>query len=415
MSRKNIRQAKRSASLAAATTTAKANKQFVMNVVEKSVSATRADMAVRKTALDMARKAEEPKFFPLQNLLTEIMMDTHLFSQVQNRTNKSVAASFLITDLNGTTNEELTTALQNATWVTTLNREIVNSRFFGHSLIEFYLEQLAGKTPLESLRARLIKRTNVDPRNGLFYPDYSEDKFIKYREIPEYDKWVVEFGQENDLGILTNCIPHVLMKRFAQSCWSELCEIYGIPPRILKTNTQDASMLNRGKQMLQDMGAAAWMIIDETEEFQFAQGVSTNGDVYKNLIQLCNNENSMAIQGAVIGQDTANGNRSKEESSQDLLQDLVNSDLALLEQYWNSTVIPALQLAGILPANILFAYPKAEDLDKLWTMTKEALQYYDVPAEWVNDTFGIPVEPKKTIEPTKTQALHLNFGDGLFV
>lgn len=409
MARQQIRQAKRSAALAAATTTAKPNKQFVMNVVEKSVSTTRADMAVRKTALDMARKAEEPKFYPLQNLLTEIMMDTHLFSQVQNRINKSVAASFLITDLNGTTNEEVTNALQNATWVTTLNREIVRSRFFGHSLIELYYDAN------QILQTRLIKRTNVDPRNGLFYPDYAEDKFIKYREIPEYGKWVLEFGEPYDLGILTNCIPHVLMKRFAQSCWSELCEIYGIPPRILKTNTQDASMLNRGKQMLQDMGAAAWMIIDETEEFQFAQGVSTNGDVYKNLIQLCNNENSMAIQGAVIGQDTANGNRSKEESSQDLLQDLVTSDLALLEQYWNSTVIPALQAIGAIPANVVFSYPKAEDLDKLWSMVKDALTNYDINPEWIKDTFGIPVEKKVTIEQPKTQGLHLSFGDGLFV
>ncbi|WP_446662918.1 phage portal protein family protein, partial [Flavobacterium psychrophilum] len=35
--------------------------------------------------------------------------------------------------------------------------------------------------------------------------------------------------------MLNKAVSHVLFKRFAQSCWSELCEIYGIPPRVLKT------------------------------------------------------------------------------------------------------------------------------------------------------------------------------------
>lgn len=34
--------------------------------------------------------------------------------------------------------------------------------------------------------------------------------------------------------------------------------------------------------MLREMGAAAAFVIDTTEEFQFAQGVTTNGDVYSN-------------------------------------------------------------------------------------------------------------------------------------
>jgi len=97
--------------------------------------------------------------------------------------------------------------------------------------------------------------------------------------MPEYGAWILEFGQPGELGLLNNCVPHVLMKRFAQSCWSELCEIYDIPPRVMKTNTHDRGMVTRAEKMMKDMGSAAWFIIDGSEEFEFAQGVSTNGDV----------------------------------------------------------------------------------------------------------------------------------------
>lgn len=378
-------------------------------VAPKSISRTRQDIKSWIQSLNIARNAESPRWWPLQLLFNDVYMDAHLRSQIQNRINKGVSASFMFTDSQGNLLEDLTNKLQNVQWVNNVNKYILQSKYWRHSLIQFYYERGAFK-------CGLVPRANVDPTNGLFYKDYHDElSSFNYRTMSEYGSWIMEFGDDDDLGLLNNCVPHVLMKRFGQSCWSELTEIYGIPPRVMKTNTQDPAALRQAERMMTDMGAAAWFIIDTAEEFEFAQGISTNGDVYKNLIQLCNNEMSMVIQGGVIGQDTANGNRSKEEVSQGLLDDLVVSDLSLLEEGWNTIVIPGLQKLGILPKDVVFGYPKAEDLDKLWKMTTEALGHYDVPADWVKDTFGIPVEQKKTIEPTKTQALQLNFGDGLFV
>lgn len=400
MNKRINRYKKQAANLAAKATTGQTTKP-VFSVTEKSISRTRQDIKNWNEALDMARKDEDKKWYPLQLIYNEIFMDALLRSQVQNRINKGISATFQFTDLNGTINEELTNLHQNATWVTDLNRYILQSTYWNHSLTEFrYVNGV--------LQTFLIPRTNVEPVTGQFFADYSEDKGIKYREMPEYGAWILEFGTPGELGLLNNCIPHVLMKRFAQSCWSELCEIYGIPPRVMKTNTHDRTMVTRAEKMMKDMGAAAWFIIDGSEEFEFAKGVDTNGDVFKNLMTFCNNEMSMVIQGAVLGQDTKNGSNSKEVASQGMLADLVNSDLAMLEQYWNTTVIPALQKIGVLPANIVFSYPKAEDLDKLWKMTTDALQHYDVEPEWIADTFGIPVMPKKAPAQAAPLSLSLN-------
>jgi phage gp29-like protein len=355
-------------------------------VIEKSISRVRQDVRNWNQALNMARKSDQPKRYLLYNLYDEIILDSLLYSQIMNRFLKSQATTFLISDLKGVVNTEITAMLQDKIWVNDINKSILETRTHAHSLVELSTIVNLGVT---ELKCNLIPRQNVDPKGGLFYPDYSDDKFIKYRDLKEYGTFILEFGNADDLGLLNSAVPHVLFKRFAQSCWSELCEIAGIPPRVMKTDTQNVAMLRRAEKMMKDMGAAAWFIIDESEKFEWAESSKATGDVYEKLMTFCNNEISMLISGAVMGQDTKNGSRSKEAAMQDTLQTLVDSDLSLIEQYWNSKVIPALVNIGVIPSGLVFSYPESTDLDQLWKMTNEALTNgYDMDLDWANQTFG---------------------------
>jgi hypothetical protein len=382
----------------------KKSNSLAVTIAPKSISRTRQDIKNWNDALNLANNVDQAKRFPLYNLFDNIMIDLHLQSQINNRMLKSLSQPFLINDLAGKKNDDLTAFLQNKKWVYAINKAILETVYFGHSLGEFnYIN--------EEIVFDLIPRQNVDPIKGFLFADYAEDKKIDYRLQKEYGSFLIEFGSNKEYGLLNGCVPHVLMKRFAQSCYSELCEIYGIPPRVLKTNTQDRAMVSRGEKMLRDMGSAAWFIIDDNESFEFAQGVSTNGDVYKGLLNVCNNEMSMGISGTVVGQDTKNGSNSKEKSSLTILQDLVDSDLSLIEQGWNTVVIPALVKLGLVTGDAVFAFPPSEDLDMLWTMTKDAANFLEIDPNWVKDTFGIAVlGAKKTEAPTK-----LNFDADFFV
>jgi phage gp29-like protein len=232
----------------------------------------------------------------------------------------------------------------------------------------------------------------VVPLEGVVLKDYTDDKGIAYRDAAEYGSWIVEFGQSGEFGLINKAVPHVIFKRFAQSCWSELCEIYGIPPRVMKTNTADPTALNRAERMMTDMGAAAWFIIDDTEQVEFATGTTTGGQVYQNLINLCNNEISLLISGAIIGQDSQFGSKSKEMTSIDMLDYLVNADKRMIEQYMQDKVMPALYLIGFIPsADLSFAWDQVTDIAELWTRTKEVLPYKNVDDDWIRDKFGIEV------------------------
>lgn len=278
-------------------------------IAPKSVSQTRKDIGDWNKAQKFAKLIENPKWYLLQQMLEEIFKDALLTSQYKNRTSKVLSENPVIYNAKGEIDEVQTELIQNSLFINEINRHILDSEYRRVSLIEFSLDET------DTLKVALIPRENLDPEGGFLYPDYSEDKKINYRELKEFGTWILEFGEKGALGLFNQAVPHVLFKRFAQSCYSELCEIYGIPPRVMKTNTQDPGAMSRGKQMMQDMGAAAWFIIDEDESFEFANGVSTNGDVYKNLMKICDNQISLLISGAIIGQDTENGSRSKDESA----------------------------------------------------------------------------------------------------
>lgn len=382
------------------------NRHRSLNWTPKSIYQSRADIKTWNDSQALALNIEYPKNYALQLLLDEIRKDALLTSQIQNRKLPVFSSEYSL-KRGDEPDEEWTDFFKNNLFYKPITDAMLESQLHGYNMVEMSYDDD------KRLIATLIPRTNYTPVNGHFYNDYLEDiNPIKYREMPEYGRWLFEFNL-GDFGLLNKAVPHVLFKRFAQSCWSELCEIYGIPPRVLKTNTADPKMLQRSEQMMRDMGAAAWFIIDETETFEFAKGADTNGDVYKNLINLCNNENSLLISGAVIGQDTVNGNRSKDESAQNMLYELVKADLQFVEDYWNNTIIPGFVKTGILPAGLKFEFEPSEDVNQLFKFATGLLPFKDVDNEWLKEKFGVEVKDKAApaLPPISDEQLKLLSGN----
>lgn len=379
--------------------------QPTRSIVPKAIARTRSDVMTWKNALAMAENVENPKMYPYYNLVRDMMLDAHLTSQIQNRKLKTISADFVLENPSGEKNEELTKELQKSVWFNQIIEHILDSIYLGYTLIEFNYPQQT-PPPSEGVGGRnllisLVPRQNVIPQKGIILKDYTDDKGLDYINASEYGSWLLDFGAVGDLGLINKAIPHILFARFAQSCWSELCEIYGIPPRVMKTNTRDTGALRRAEKMMTDMGAAAWFIIDESEQFEWANtGVPATGEVYNGLIKLCRDNISLLISGAIIGQDTKYGSKGKEESSQEALQDLVNADQTLVEQYMNDKVLPALYKIGILPVEGLrFHYDQVEDLGELWQRTIDLMPYKNIPDAWIKEKFGVEVQGERQVVP----------------
>lgn len=367
----------------------KKKKQEALRVIRRQEAIVRRDIASWRTARQEATRAGNPKQHLLQVLYDEVMLDAKMTSQTGLRISKSQAADWFLKK--GDKNDEKAMNLLKDTGLyDKLAKYIVESRFYNQSLVQFTFDK-EGNPDIE-----LVPRANVSPATGIFYPDVTANIGESYRERPDFGKWILEFCPDKlDLGLLNKATPYVLMKKFALSCWSELCEIYGIPPRVLKTDTQDQQMLDRAEAMMQEIGSAAYFIIDTEEEFEFAQASTTNGDVYKNFIATCDEQISLLNLGAVLGQDTEHGNRSKEESSTDLMEIIVEADKRMISYYINKVAVPAMESLGIIPAGLRFEFAKATDTEKLWKMVFQASAYYEFDIEWLKQTFGMEITGKR--------------------
>lgn len=364
------------------------DERIIARVIKRQEPIVRRDISDWKNARLEATRAIEPRQHLLQVLYDEVMLDAKMTSQIGLRIDKSQAAPWSLKK-GDSTDEEATKTLADSGLYDALAEHIIHADFYGHSLCEFGFDR-NGRPDVG-----LIPRKHVSPETGLFYPDVNGTGEA-YRERPDFGRFVIEFyPRRGDLGLLNKAVPYVLMKKFALACWSELCEIFGIPPRVMKTNTTDPDMLNRAEAMMKEIGAAAWFIIDTEEDFEFAQATNTNGDVYRNFISVCDEHISLLNVGAVLGQDTINGNRSKEESSSHLLDAIVEADRRKIQFQFNNTVIPALEGLGIIPAGLRFEFAQAVDTEKLWAMVFQASQYYDFDIEWLKDTFGMNITGAK--------------------
>jgi hypothetical protein len=370
--------------------TIKSPTKDVLQVIRQNVSETRKDIADWRNAKRMAQLAQNPRWDKLQQIYNLTASDAVLGAQIDNRVDVVKFSQSEIVNTLGNVNEGLTKELKKMPFIYDIIAAISESTIYEYSVSEFRIDS---KTGLK--RAKNIKRENIDPVFGRFYPRANDDKFVEYRDLKEYNRFILEFDSET-LGLLDRCVSSALFKRFAMSCWSEYDEICGIPPRILKTQTSDPEMLARGKEMMREFGAASWALIDSTEELSFAQSVQHNGDVYNNLKDACNQEMSIAISRAQIGQDTKNGNRSKEEVSIQMLDRAIQSDKIMVEMHMNTTVIPALVSIGWLPANIgEFRFATTEDTDRLWDVVRYLSPYKEIDDDFILATFGVPTKPKR--------------------
>lgn len=356
-----------------------------------------------RTAIQIAESVDNPRRIQLYDLYDEISLDLHLESQIQTRQLAVMGASYsIVNSKDGKEDVELTKLFKKPWFIETM-KHAHNSILWGHSLIEFSEFSQEGELDNEVKEVTLIKRKHVIPEKGLFVKQQGDSEGILYRENKLYTPWLFEVGTKDNLGLLNKVVPHVLFKRFAQSSWSEFCEIFGMPARIGKTKSKDKRAVSDMEKMLINMGTAAYAVIDSDESVELMNGVQGDGTVYDKLIERCNSEISKGINGAVVGEGSSSGggSRAKEEVGNKKTNIFADADKILLQGYFNEKLFPLLIKHGYPLKGYEIKFEQTKDTKALWDIVKGMLQYKEVDNEWIEQQFGIPVTDKKVAAPTK--------------
>lgn len=363
-------------------------------IIEQNRARAKKDIENWRRALNTAERYPNPRRYLLMDVYRELVIDANLSGQMEQRKAKTIQSRFYVYDKAGKADADLSDLLRKPWFLRFLNY-MLDARYYGHSLL-----QIDGVTPLQGNKGgitdvTLIPRKHVSPTEGLILANPHDQKGNNYRDNRELDAWIIESPDYHELGLLNQTAPHVLYKRFAQAAWSQFSELFGMPLRVGKTNTSNTAMVRDMENMLANMGSAFWAVIDDQEEIEFIDTTSSKGEVFENLIKLCNNEVSKLITGAVIGNESQGGSRSKEEVGERMASHIIQGDKTYIENIINTRLIPLLIRHGYPLEGCSFAWHDEPDLEKLWKNTYEALQYYNVDPEWVKETFGIPVTGEK--------------------
>jgi phage gp29-like protein len=346
------------------------------------------------SATQQAESLILPSNTELIRVFKDIEVDLHLFALMQTIRLKVIANNFFIYNADETVNDEAT-ALFKQKWFRKASKFIVDSEFYGFSLIQL----LDIKNGIFS-DAELVPREYVIQQKGGVKKSLANSSDLIPFDAPEFINWVIPVGETDNLGLLHKATPLVIKKKEVISAWSESAEIFGMPLRVGRTNIGDPVKRANMEDMMENVGSAGWAVIHEDDVVEFVETSKTDFyKIYQEFIQSVNSELSKGflLQTGTTDEKSYSGSAGVHEN---LLKSLIEAYIVLVEETTNEAIIPACVRLNLLPVGCYFKSDNEQklSLEEMVKIVTELLKYKDVPNEFIFETFGVPVEDKAVEE-----------------
>lgn len=350
---------------------------------------SRQDISTWRNAVIAAESIQFPNRYELYRLYKDVLNDAHLSSLIETRKNAILSSQFIVTK-NGKENESKTEYITKK-WLYDFINLALDSKFWGFSLIQlgdFINDEFIDVSliPRQYVKQEFNLVANIGAITGENYLD------------PKYTDWYIPVGDKRDLGLLMKAAPLVLWKKGALSAWAEYTEKYGTPYRIVSTDTRDAATHQNAVDMLSQMGSSLWAVLNKEDKFELLEPKNSSAsDIFKNLIDVCNSELSKLI----LGQTSTSDEKAHVGASrvhENVMHQVNKADLVFIQNIFTYQLIPLLNKRG-LGFNGYKIEAEADDEIELLEKAKidiQLLKYYDIPQDYILETYGTPVIPRTT-------------------
>ena len=393
---------------------------IVVRLQQQTEYLTRNDLRRWRAAWQQAINIDCPNRNALYNIYTDVAVDLHLTGCVEQRSGFILCKKFKMVDAAGHENEEVTKMMR-APWFTELLSLMLDSRYYGHSLIELGdVVEIEGKPAFAGVT--LIPRTHVIPEYGVIVPRVNEtwQNGFDYRNS-ELADWCIEAGSAHDLGLFLKCAQQTIPKKNMCAFWDMFGEIFGMPMRVATTTSRSPQEQDKIERMLRDMGAAAYALFPEGTTVDIKE--STRGDaynVYDRRIERCNSEISKGLLTVTMTMDNGSSH-SQSEVHERMLQNLIDKDATFLRDIINWQLLPKMLKHGFPVKGYMFEWDDATDYtpEQQLAYEKFVAGTYDVDPSYFAGKYNMPVVAKSVAEekvlPKKIQKkeekLHYPFFD----
>lgn len=368
-------------------------KNLIMLLDQHTQSLTKQDVGRWRTAWQMAINVDNPRRAALYDIYTDTLVDLHLTGCISQRKGKTLLKSFVIKNTDGSEDEDALKIFESE-WFYNFVSLALDSRFWGHSLIQLG-DIITDENGVRKFAdVELVPRKHVIPEYGVFVKEQTDGKEngIDYRSGSIAD-WCVEVGKPYDLGLLLKCAPHSLSKKNMTAYWDVFGEIFGMPLRIGKTNSQDPEDRQQIEDVLANMGAAAWGLFPDGTDIEIKE--STRGDaynVYDKRIDRANSEISKGILNQTMTIDSGSS-LSQSETHLEVFENVCAADARLIKYIVNDRLIPKMIQHGFDLKGKTFdwddaaTYTPAEQRE----LERMLLQYFDIDPQYFIDKYKINI------------------------
>ena len=360
---------------------------------------TRKDIRDWRYAWQMAINVDSPNRQRLYDIYADVNIDLHLSGCIEQRKGFVLARSFKLVDQNGKENEDAMHYFDQA-WFKQLVSYVLDSRYWGHSLIELGDVTADGDGCPCYDGVRLIPRKHVIPEFGRVIANLGEDWHtgIDYHQPPFAD-WLIEAGTPDDLGLFLKAATQTIPKKNALAFWDTFAEIFGMPMRIAKTTLRDEKELKKMEEMMASMGTEFWGLFQEGTDIEVVE--STKGDafnVYDKRVDRANSELSKLIIGQTMTIEDGSS-LSQSETHLQVFENLVESDRDMLRDVVNNQLIPRMVKHGFPVKGLRFDWDYSVDYTPEQQRSYEelVLNNYEVDPAYFAEKYSMPVGDRRSL------------------
>lgn len=377
-------------------------KKMLVDLQRNTEMLTKKDTGKWRAAWQRAINVQNPNRCALYDIYTDVEIDLHLTGCVSQRKGMATKGKFKLTDKSGKKNEAVTAIFQSE-WFADFIDLVLDSRYHGHSLIEFgdVIKTPAGVQKFSDVK--LVPRRHVIPEYGVIVSNVNDtpQNGISYRDGVLAD-WCIEAGRSHDLGLFLKCAPSALSKKNMLAFWDGFGEIFGMPIRIAKTTSQDQTQRSKIESMLAKMGAAFYGVFPEGTEIEIKE--SSRGDaynVYDKRIDKANAEMSKGILNQTMTIDSGSS-LSQSEVHLEVFGNVVDKDKQLIVNIVNGKLLPLMLKHGFAVDGFRFEWDDTVEYTPQDMRTVEQMLVnggYEIEPKYFIDKYGIPITGRREASP----------------
>lgn len=293
-----------------------------------------------KQALQMAESPLNPTRYALMQLYADAILDPHLESVMSKRL-LAVTNTKLTFSEDEKEDEKVQEIIESLAFQTLLT-EILNAKFYGHSLIQ---------SDFNSLKIDVVDRRYVKPEKCIVVKQYIDETGENYTENG-YQNTCIAIGGAKDLGLLLLASQYVILKKGNVMDWATFNERYATPFRYttLPACASSNEVIDSKKQ-LAEMGTNGYGVFPQGSEMKFVEARSSgNNTNYGNFTDFCNGEISKLFLGQTMT--TEDGSSMSQAIVHKGVEDKISrADKTFVEKVLNTDVKRLLINQGIISQN----------------------------------------------------------------